>query len=245
LLACAVVLGALIGTASSAHAQDADIDENLQRYWSGDRAMPIIAGDKLYATEGRLELGVFGGVLPNDDFFTYFPIGALISYSFDGIWGLELSGAYVGLSSDAELTDFLEANGAGIRKDVDLGDFQLGRADVVATFSPLYGKWSFQTYKISHFDLFFALGAGVVFVEEPEIPEGEIDPADEPVFQPLPEGLIGTGFRFFLADWASLRIDARWFFYPRFDGTEDDRSARTVGAPAEITLGVTFFTPEL
>ena len=51
-----------------------------------------------------------------------------------------------------------------------------------------------------------------------------------------PEGVFGAGFRFFSLDWLAVRLDARWFFYPAFDG---------VAAPAEITLGLSFFTPEL
>lgn len=241
---CALVTLVVLGSAP-ALAQDGSraIERDLQRYWSGDREMPVIGGEKLYVTEGRFELAVFGGILPNDDFYTYFPVGLSVGYSFDGIWGLELSGSYVDLKVTSDLTDFLVAEGANIRPSVDLGDTQLGRLNLMATFSPLYGKWSFQTYKISHFDLFFALGGGVVFVEEPEI-IGQ-DPAPDPVLQVLPEGVIGAGFRFFLTDWMDLRLDARVHLYPRFNGNADDPDARTVGAPTTITLGLGFLTPEL
>lgn len=233
-----------IAASSTAYAQDdSPIDDDLRRYWSGEREMPVIGGEKLFVTERRFEIAVHGGVLPNDAFYNYFPVGLNVGYSFDGIWGIELATSYVGITADSELTDFLEDNGASIDKAVDLGDKQILRADLLATFSPLYGKWSFQTYKISHFDLFFALGAGIVVVEEPEL-IGQ-DPAAEPVTQVLPEGVVGVGTRFFLTDWMDLRLDARWFFYPRYAGTGDDPDKRTLGAPAQITLGVGFLTPAL
>ena len=221
-------------SAGTANAQERSIEGDLARYWSADREMPVIAGDRLYVTEKRIELNVHGGILPNDAFFTGYPIGLTAGYHFDSIWGIELLADYNGLMSDSELTTFLTKNGAGIRKNVDLGDQQVFRADLVAAFSPLYGKWSFQTYKISHFDLFFLAGAGIVVVDEPEF-DG-LDPKPEPVTAVHPEGLLGGGFRFFVTDWVAVRLDARWHLYPSFDGAK---------APAVVTLGASFFTPQL
>ncbi|MDX9721542.1 MAG: outer membrane beta-barrel domain-containing protein [Myxococcota bacterium] len=218
-------------------AAQSSVDADLARYWSGSREMPVIAGEKLYSKDGRMELGLFGGILPNDDFFTYYPVGVNVAYHFDSIWGIELKAAYVDLKSDSALTAFLADNGANIRKNVDLGDTQVARVDVVGLFSPLYGKWSFQTYKISHFDFFFMLGVGMLVLNEPEIPKGLKDPAPDPVSRITAEGLVGAGFRFFATDWMSLRLDARWFMYQAFDDS--------IAAPADITLGVSFLTPEL
>src|SRR5690606_25151440 len=141
----------LVATAAQAQDSGSSIEKDLQRYWSGKREMPVIAGDQLFVTERRFELGIKGGVLPNDDFYLYFPVGVNIGYHFDKFWGVELSAEYVDLKTNSELTDFLVDNGAGIRPDVDLGDTQIFRIDAIGTFSPFYGKWSFQTYKISHF----------------------------------------------------------------------------------------------
>jgi outer membrane beta-barrel protein len=241
LLAAALACCALI---LPSHARAADepnpIADALANYWSGKRQMPVIAGDQLYVTAKRIELGIYGGTLPNDDFYNYFPIGARAVYSFDGIWGIELAGSYTGITTDAELTTFLVANGSGIRKNVDLGDKQLGRIDAMAVFSPLYGKWSFQTYKISHFDLFFILGMGAVFTEAPELSTNSnnvTEPKPDPVSRTAFEGVFGAGFRFFLADYMALRIDGRFFLYSAFD--------EGVQVPAEVTLGLSFFTPAL
>lgn len=236
LAALLMLIAAGSATPDLAIAQDDNpIERDLARYWSGKREMPVIKGDKLYITAERLELALYGGIIPNDDFFNYFPIGMRATYSFDGIWGIELSGSYSGLASNSELTDFLVESGEGIRKDVDLGDTQLGRVGVYGVFSPLYGKWSFQTYKISHFDLFIVAGMGAVFTEAPDIQTtGSVsEPADEPVSRIAFEGSFGVGFRFFLADWVSMRIDGRWFIYPAFDSG--------VEVPAEVTLGFGFF----
>jgi outer membrane beta-barrel protein len=238
-----LIISSLCAVASpgAASADDPNpVAESLANYWSGQRKMPVIAGDKLYVTAARVELGIFGGILPNDDFYNYFPLGARAAISFDGIWGIELAGSYTGVTSDAELTTFLVANGSGIRKDVDLGDKQLGRIDLMGTFSPLYGKWSFQTYKISHFDLFFSLGVGAVFTQAPDLvtdSNGIKEPKDTPVDRTAFEGTFGVGFRFFLTDYMALRIDGRWFLYAAFD--------EGVQIPAEITLGLSFFTPAL
>ncbi len=225
----------LAGASGAAMGQE-KVESDFERYWAGSRDLPVISGGKLFDTARRFELGIYGGILPNDNFYNYFPIGILSGYRFNHTWGVELQAAYLGLKSDTELATFLVERGAGIRKDVDLGDSQVARIDVVGTFSPLYGKWSFQTYKLSHFELFLLLGAGVVIVEEPEIKSGNLDPEPDPVLAVHPEGVIGAGFRFFILDWMALRLDARWYLYPAFDG---------VSAPAKITLGLSFFTPEL
>lgn len=234
LLAVALLLAAAAPT--TAVAEDNPIERDLERYWSGKRQIPVIKGDKLYVTAKRLEIALFGGTIPNDDFFNYFPIGLRTTYSFDGIWGIELSGSYTNLKTNSELTDFLVEKGNGIRPDVDLGDTQLGRVDAYAVFSPLYGKWSFQTYKISHFDLFLVAGLGAVFTDSPEIVDsgnGVKEPKAEPALKVAFEGSFGVGFRFFLADWVSMRIDGRWFIYQGFDDN--------IQIPAEVTLGFGFF----
>lgn len=232
------LLSAMLLATTPAWASDPEkVEEALDRYWS-EREMPVIAGDQLFTVENKLEFTVFGGIVPNDPFTSYFPVGLRTGYSFDGIWGIELDFAYLGeLNVNSELTDFLIDEGAGIRRDVDLGDHQVLRADLVAVFSPLYGKWSLQTYKISHFDLFIVAGVGMVMVEEPAFDEGNPDPRAEPETGVNFEGLFGAGFRFWLTEYVGLRIDARWMFYTNF---EDE-----IQAPAEITLGFSFLTPSL
>lgn len=212
---------------------DAKIREDIEKYWKGRRSMPVIAGGKLFATERRMEVGLFFGVIANDDFFTYYPVGGRVSYSFDGIFGIELAGSATP-TADRELTNFLEER--GVRKDVDLGDQQLGRINLIGTFSPLYGKWSFQTYKISHFDLFLSLGVGAVFTEAPVLDDDGL-PAPEPESRVTADFMIGAGFRFFVAEWGAIRVDFRQFLYPDFnDGVQ---------APSEVTFGFSYLTPAL
>ena len=43
--------------------------------------------------------------------------------------------------------------------------------------------------------------------QEPDIPEGELDPKNEPVMAVHPEGALGAGFRFFLTDWLATDPD--------------------------------------
>ena len=205
------------------------VEKDLELYWGGKRDVSVVQ-KRLFPKDGRFEFTLFGGVIPNDPFLTYIPIGGRFNYYFQESISLEVAGSFTGgpLQLDSELTTFLK-NQRNIRANVDLLDIQQWRAGATFVWSPFYGKLALLNAKLSHFDINLQGGFGVLQAESP--PQNGIgDPATE--FKP--EGILGAGFRFFVTDNVTLRVDYRQFIFQKVNGG--------VATPSELTLGVSFFT---
>lgn len=205
------------------------VESDLQLYWGGKRDVSVVQ-KRLFTKDGRSEFSLFTGVIPNDPFLTYVPVGARYNYYFLESIAVEVAGSYVGpgLQVESDLRSFLK-NQRNIRANVDLLDIQQWRAGASVVWSPFYGKLALLQRKLSHFDINLAAGFGVLGTESP--PE---DGVGNPVSEVKPEGIIGAGFRFFLTNNFTLRVDYRQFIFQKVNGG--------VATPSEITLGVSFFT---
>jgi len=219
------VVAALLLGATAALAEDkAPIDKDLEYFWGKKRDVEVIQ-KRLFLREGRHEFTVFGGAIPNDDFFTYIPLGARYNYYFLEDWSLELNGAYnVEIASDLE--SFLE-NTSVINVQVFLPERLFWYASLDGQWTPFHGKFSIFTTKLTHFDMNFSFGAGVMVVKNKDAGEEKVE------YQPM--GNLGAGFRFYVLDWMALRLDYRHFFYKT-------NAYNGLSWPAEISLGVSFFT---
>lgn len=202
------------------------VEQDLDLYWGGRRDVQVVEG-MLHDKSGRFELGVFGGLIPNDPFLTYVPFGARLDYHFANSVAVELGGSWAGVAFDSELTTFLKTN-REVDLDTDLRDIQQWRANAALIWSPLYGKLALLQRKLSHFDLYLAAGFGVVSTQ---IPNAERDGTTAEV---KPEGIGGFGVRVFVNDWFSVRADYRQGFFA--EGDEDGG----VAVPVELTLGLSF-----
>lgn len=250
-LGTAMVCAAMLLPAAAAQAQDEGEDEqgsadppvqdasslgtgaverDLELYWGGKRDVSAVQ-DKIYTKAGRLELGAFLGMIPNDPFYTYIPVGGRVGYHFTDSLGLEVGGAWHGeaLQSESELATFL-VDSRGVTPANDLRDIQQWRANAVILWSPFYGKLALLQRKLSHFDLYLAAGGGVVATTAPNADrDGSTD-------EVKPEGIFGLGMRFFLTPSLSVRADYRQGI---FEGTGDEGG---VQVPAQLTLGVSWLT---
>ncbi len=206
------------------------VERDLELYWGGKRDVSAVE-DKLYRKAGRLELGLQAGLIPNDPFYTYIPVGARVGYFFGESLGVEVGGVWHGsaLQSASELTTFL-VDARGVTEENDLRDIQQWRASAVVVWSPFYGKLALLQRKLSHFDLYLAAGGGVVSTQAPT---AERDGSTSEV---KPEGILGLGMRFFLTPSLSVRADYRQGI---FEGTGDEGG---VQLPAQLTLGVSWMT---
>lgn len=208
--------------ARAAEKKEDRIEKAFDLYWGQRRDVKVIQ-KRLFRKEGRWEFTPFFGVTPNDEFWTYLPVGARIGYFLDEDLSIELNGAYVP-SVQSDLKDFLQSNGL---LDVDLPQRLEWYAGVNGLWAPIHGKFGIFTTKMSHFDMFLAFGAGAMgtkLFKRDQFDKRQIDI----------QGNLGLGFRFFILDWLALRLEYRHYLYLAAGGG--------VSFPAEISLGVSFFT---
>lgn len=198
------------------------MESELDTYWGKKRDVKVIQ-KRMFMKDGRWEFTVNGGVIPNDDFYMYGPLGARISYFIDEDFAVEVNGAYI-LGSRSDLESFLEDQNLLI---VDLPQRLEWYAGATGIWSPIHGKFGIFTTKLTHFDLFLSFGAGVMgtkLYSGSEYKERAYDI----------QGNLGLGFRFFVLDWLAVRIDYHHYLYQAAGGG--------VSYPAELSLGVSFFT---
>jgi len=223
------VLGVGVLTAPSASAQGIEpldtkaLDVELDKYWKPQDRKPSI--NLLYDKEDRHEFTLFFGVLPNDSFFSYVPVGARWNYFFTDMLGVEVGGSYW-ISLDGDLKSFLESENLYAILTEKPQQLQWN-ASAAFVFNPFHGKVAVFTDKLFHFDFQVSLGVGAIgttIEESPNVTASKVDFA----------GHLGLGLRFYVNELIAIRADYKQFL---FGGTSG------VVAPAEFTVGVSFWTP--
>ncbi|MSP71366.1 MAG: outer membrane beta-barrel domain-containing protein [Myxococcales bacterium] len=207
---------------SSATAAEKQLEEDLNLFWGKRREVSVVQ-KRLVEKDGRLELTAAFSTIPNDDFILYWPIGLRAGYHFAEAFAVEASFQYA-LQQPTDLTKFLETdpsielNQAEIREKIDMF------YDLALLWSPIYGKISVLGQKLTHFETYVGLGAGIFHTttkraDNPN-PQAEIKPAGSAI----------VGFRWLLTDHLDIRTDYRHHFYQKFGGG--------VSKPAEVSLGI-------
>ncbi len=227
-----VALGAFSWTGTT-FAQDADasaasaekqLEDELDLFWGHRREVKVVQ-KRSVEKDGRLELTVFGSVIPNDDFIIYTPLGGRVGYHFSEAFAVELSGAYA-LDFQTDLAEFLESEtGVGVNRATILETIDW-YANASLLWSPFYGKINFLGHKLAHFETYLGLGFGIFHTTESEPTEPEGNPAFKPC------GNTVLGFRWFINDLINIRTEYRHFFFQKFEGG--------VSMPVELSLGVSF-----
>lgn len=205
-------------------AAQSSLEEDLNQTWGEHRDIRVIQR-RLYEKVGRHQITLFGGIIPNNPFLDYFPVGLRYTYYLMESLGLEVDGSYIGetFRSTGDLDTFL--SDAGV--NVDLLDLHIWRAHLGVCWSPFYGKLAFLGLKLVHFDINLNAAFGVVGVRQ--ISENRL--AEEDEFKV--EGALGAGFNFFINDMFSIRLDYRQYLFQKAGGG--------VSNPSEITLGFSVF----
>lgn len=219
LLAALCLAMVLPGAALAQHEEQ--LAPLLAPYW----ARETVAVQPLAHPKARcFELTAHAGVIPNDPFVVYLPLGIRAGFHLSERWALEIGVSY-NLQLDTDLLRYLEDNDAqlGVRAR---GRQQL-RAAATMGWSPVYGKLALGSW-ILHMDLHLLAGGGIV--RTGEAPEVDLGAATRPDFQ------LGLGMRFFLGGRWLLRLQYRQHLFLR---PEDRRGGGGgVGFPSEIGLGV-------
>ncbi len=223
------VLAAFIGLfASSAFAQEAGVlDKYLDKYWGAKREVKVIQ-KRLFQKDGRHELGIYGGTIPNDEFMMYYPIGLRYDYYFSEDIGIELFGSYI-IPVESELSGFLsDPENFNVQINTFLPQKLEWTAGLEGLWSPVHGKIGLFTSKLFHFDFHLAVGVGAMGTEVATREEGGDRKKKYDV-----AANVGTGVRLYFLDWLAARIEYRHYFFAAEQGG--------VSYPAELTLGAAFF----
>ncbi len=202
-----------------------ELEGDLAEIWGQQREIEVVQ-KRLFEKDGRLEFTLFGSTIPNDDFIVYYPLGGRIGYHISESFDVEASFAYA-LNQDTGLTEFLKTDPAIGLKEADIEEIIQFYYHVDLLWSPIYGKISLLGAKLTHFDTYIGLGAGLVH-------KTERTPGDN--FQQnevrKPAANIAAGFRWFLTDSFNVRTEYRHMFFEKARGG--------VSKPVELSLGVGF-----
>jgi outer membrane beta-barrel protein len=168
--------------------QRADVEAVKERYWQkGEDSDTGVVQNRLYSKSGKLELGVYGGMIDTDPFLDVKTMGGSLGYHFNEFFALHALGwkSYSGTSSAFTR---LQAGGASTNLN-KLTSFY--GAEVA--WSPIYGKLSVLGKAIVYYDLHLLGGAGITGSENGN----------------YLTGIVGIGQQIYLEDWVSLKIDYR------------------------------------
>jgi len=145
------------------------------------------------------------GTSINDTFATTYPLAITYNYKFSKFFGFVFDISY-SLDTDSSLkTSVDDAYDNGASKVVKPEyTFNRAHAGVGFIFKPIYGKISFFSEKIIHFDLYFTvLGAGSYNIVKKRASSGELN--DENKF--LPSMIFTVGQNYFLTESLAFNIE--------------------------------------
>lgn len=144
----------------------------------------------------RMDHEVFAALAlqPLDAF--YKGLGPVAGYTlhFSDVWAWEVLRGGYSFRLKTGLRDQLEKDYAVAPTKFDEMEWFVGTA---AMITPFYGKLSFVNSSVTHAELFLTIG-------------GSVGRFSENTYKPGPQA--GLGFRFFLAQWVSLRFDCRYHY---------------------------------
>jgi outer membrane beta-barrel protein len=190
----------------------------------GDRVKAVQR--KGFLKRGRFEVAPILALSVNDAFYQKVGGGLRLAYSLQDSFAIAARGSYY--------TPFRTDNvreGKQAFKSQLLTSQLYGQAMLDGVWSPIYGKASFLSDAIVHFDLFLAAGFGVVWSATSEPPRNE---------GPHPAAELGGGVRFYPREWMAFELGMMATFYP-------DQPILSVPATLQTVfvanVGVSFFFP--
>lgn len=181
---------------------------------------------KAILKEGRFSLSAYTGIIPNNIFEQYVPLGLRADYYILENLGVEVAGSYV-LGVDTGLTDTLQDEGGIGATGVLLGDKQVAHMNFGVVWSPIFGKAAFQNKSLNYFDFYVFGGFGLVVKQTQSSFGAAASTGVEP------EGVVGLGLSLYLNEKMAMRADYRQFIFRKITGG--------VANPSEASIGFTYF----
>ncbi len=205
-----------------------EVDDNDPMYWAQMREVYAMQ-QRPFLKEGRFATTLYAGLIPNNIFEHYFPVGLRINYYMLENIGLELSGSYA-FSRTTDVNEIVtDESGIGASGQVLIGDTQVSHTTVGIKWSPVYGKFSFSDSGLFYFDMYAFGGAGVV------VTQTQTEQGAEPSTTAKPEGVIGAGMAVYAGRHVGIRLDYRQFVFQKVEGVGG------VANPSEVSLGLAWF----
>lgn len=219
------------------------LDTNLDKVWGNERELKIIE-KKQFQTDRRHEIGVYLGVIPNDPFFVYMPVGIRYDYHFMEGLSFEVAGAYIP-SFENTLRSDLEVFSGGNIDRVEVPERVQWYGGVNILWTPFHGKFSVMNKKITSFDAGFLVGLGMM---GSQVYNGTAKKWETrwSYDGAIPFNLmanLGAFLKFYATDYLAVGIDYRHYIFPGYPGKGNGEWSDGVRSLAEITIGVTYFTP--
>ena len=217
-------------TAENKKAKDQDKPEpGDPDYWAKVRKIHTVQ-KREFQKVNRLGVSLYSGIIPNNIFERYYPVGVRLDYFILENIGLELSGSYNFKSPTSLEGVMTEPQGINASENgITIADTQVWHTNFGLVWSPFYGKTAFYDTAIGYFDLYLFGGAGMVVTETPDDQTLELKTSIKP------EGVLGAGISFYMKNHLTFRADYRQFIFQKVSGVGG------VANPSEVSLGVGYF----
>ncbi|MGB0589064.1 MAG: outer membrane beta-barrel domain-containing protein [Myxococcota bacterium] len=215
------------------------VDDALDLYW-GQQQSDTAVERRNHPRALRHEMSVYTGIIPNERFHVFYPLGARYNLFFSDDIGMELWGAYTFKVASEIYTFYLEDEGMDatlLGAQSELPPELLFMTGASFVWSPIHGKFAAFGSKLTHFDFFIAAGFTLLGTTQIEsnASADSLTSNSTTTLTANPGGHIGLGLRLQFLDWFAARIEYRQHFYEAIlDATP---------APAEFNIGFSFWTP--
>lgn len=205
-----------------------------ESFWGDKRAVEVLEVRK-YRKEGRVEIGLLGGVIPNDPFFFYSSSGVRLSYFISE--ALAVGGALiVPNASETDLGQEVFNGFSNIDSRQNLKQNLLYHVNIIE-WTPMYGKMAFYSMGPAHFDIGLSAGFGLLHTQAPVAKlTGDVDESSE-TEDTKALFTAGLGFRFFVNNWLVVRADVGQYFYQKPD------ELGGLSHPTMVSLGMSALLP--
>jgi outer membrane beta-barrel protein len=203
-----------------------DVSKVSEKYWAQGKESELgVVQNRKYNNDGRLELGVFGGLISSDPFLKVNHFGGRIGYHLNSIWSFYALGWTTKVKGSDAFIKYNEVADAPKISTNEPRSFIGGEVDT----NLLYGKLSVLGSMIIYVDVFLLGGAGVTKTETGSY------------FTPF----IGLGQKIFLSQHFSLQLDYRIMQYNETIKSKVAANAGTVlgtrsNTTDAISLGLSF-----
>lgn len=201
--------------------------------WGRKRRIRIVQV-RPFKKDGRLELGVLGGVIPNDPFAVYGAVGFQMSYYLSESLGIG-GRVVLPLKSDTGLGDDIFDDYPNIDSRRALEQTLFYHLNIFE-WTPIVGKMAFYSIGTVHFDIGINAGFGLLHTEAPQVDlAGQVTEDVEGDKKFL--FTTGGGFRFYVGDWGAVRFDVSQYFYPK------PPALGGLSHPTMLSIGFSTFLP--
>jgi len=200
------------------------IVKDLALFWGKKREVKVVQR-RSFTKDGKIDVTLSGGVVPNDDFLVYYLTGLQVGYHFAESFSVEGS-FYKAFNQPSGLGDYLKESDIGL-KDAQIREFIQFFYNVSVLWSPIYGKISVLGQKLAHFGLYTGLGIGMMHTEGYDSP---LNPDLQSKTKPQVNAI--AGFRWHLTNRFSLKTEYRHYFFEKI-------SANELSTPIALNLGLT------